>query len=73
MNERNLYEALNRLKNDRSYSIILEWLREQREDSRARLETQMDNIQLEQGKAQAIKKILESIDKAPDILAKIVK
>lgn len=73
MNTRNLYEALVRLRNDKGLAPIVEWIQTLREDSRARLETQVDNVQVEQGKAQAFKKILEAIEKSPEILQTIVK
>ena len=73
MNERNLYEALNRLRNDPTLSSIKEWLLELREESRNRLETQSDGLQVEQGRAAAYKKILDAIETSPGILSKIVK
>jgi hypothetical protein len=71
MNERALYEALTRLKNDKSLSVVKEWLDTMREESRNRLETQVDHVAQEQGKAQVLKKILDAIDKAPEILARM--
>lgn len=73
MNERNLYEGLIRLKNDPAFSPVVEWIKGLREESRSRLETQVENVAVEQGKAQAYKKILDAIEKSPQVLQTIIK
>lgn len=71
--QRALYEALLRLKNDKSFESVIDWLKELREETRTQLETQTDRFHVEQGKAQMLKKILDSIETAPQVLEKIAK
>ena len=66
-----LYEALVRIKNDPTMQPVVEWLKEMRATARDRLETCGDMHQIEQGKAQVLKKILNDIEQAPTILGRI--
>ncbi len=59
---RQLYAALLRIKNDPEFAPVKEWLQTMRDNSRDRLETIVDNHQTEQGKAQILKRILETIE-----------
>lgn len=65
-----LYEALVRIKNDPTMQPVVEWLKELREAARDRMETCGDNHQIEQGKAQVLKKILNDIERAPEFLGR---
>lgn len=70
MNERALYESLQVIRNADQFSDLREWLKDQRERSRDRLETTDDPV--ERGVAQTYRKILGLIEGAPETLEKIV-
>lgn len=65
-----LYEALVRIKNDPAMQPVVEWLKEMRETARDRMETCGENHQTEQGKAQALKKVINDIERAPEFLGR---
>lgn len=72
MKDRALYESLQVIRNSDQFSALREWLKDQREKSRDRLEVTDDSYQVEQGKAQMLKKLLDAIETSPEVLNKIV-
>lgn len=68
---RPLYEGLLRIKNDKQLAPVVEWLNSLREQTREKLETSsVVNVQVEQGKAQILSKILAAIENSPETLEK---
>lgn len=65
-----LYEALLKVRNDPALKPIVKWLEDMRESTRDRLETCPDRYQVEQGKAQVLRRILTDIAQAPTILGR---
>lgn len=71
MSERALQEALLKIRNDKQFAPLKEWLTLLREASRDRLETASDRVQVEQGKSQILKLLISSIESAPEMLNKL--
>jgi hypothetical protein len=71
MNEQALHECFNFLRNAPQMAPFREFLENQREQTRDRLETLTDeNFLREQGKAQILRTLLGRIEGAPKILEK---
>jgi len=67
-----LYQCLNVIRVSDQMGPFRQWLKDQREKSRDRLETLSgDAVMVEQGKAQAYKNITEQIENALKLLEKI--
>ena len=69
-----LYRSLLLIRNSDEFKAFREWLEDQREQSRDRLETAPDECQLrqEQGTVRAYKLVIGLIEDAPKILDKLV-
>jgi ABC-type Fe3+ transport system substrate-binding protein len=73
MSERNKYEALLKIRNRDDLHAFVDWLKELRENARNQLETQVQGVQIAQGKAQVLKEILDAIESSPKVLEKLAK
>ena len=74
MNERAFYESLLILRNSEQLAPFKEWMQDQLEVTRNRLEalTDADALRVEQGRARTYSYILGLIESAPKTLNKIV-